>query len=116
VSRLALLAVLALAVSACDSGGDKQKAAKPAAKPAAEKEPPPGPTQHFVSRPDLHPPVVKIRVAAHDTAPGLIFLAPKMAVAQAGPMIMDNRGQLVWFHPLKLTKGVTDSATRESRC
>jgi hypothetical protein len=51
---------------------------------------------------------VKVDVAAHDTAPGYIFLAPKMAVVQAGPMIMDNRGQLVWFHPLKLTKGVTD--------
>ena len=27
-------------------------------------------------------------------------------------MIMDNRGQLVWFHPLKLTKGVTDFRTQ----
>lgn len=104
MKRVALLLVLALATSACGSSS-KQTEAK---KPAAEAGPPPGPTQHFVSRPDLRPPVVKIDVAAHDTAPGLIFLAPKMAVVQAGPMIMDNRGQLVWFHPLKLTKGVTD--------
>jgi len=105
VKRIALLVVLALAASACGSSSTKPTEAK---KPAAEAGPPPGPTQHFVSRPDLRPPVVKIDVAAHDTAPGLIFLAPKMALVQAGPMIMDNRGRLVWFHPLKLTKGVTD--------
>ena len=105
MKRIALLVVLALAASACGSSSTRQTEAK---KPAAKAGPPPGPTQHFVSRPDLRPPVVKIDVAAHDTAPGLIFLAPKMAVVQAGPMIMDNRGRLVWFHPLKLTKGVTD--------
>jgi hypothetical protein len=103
---LALFALLAVAVAGCSSSA--KKSSPPPKKPAAEAGPPPGPTQHFRSRPDLRPPVVKIRVAAHDTAPGYIFLAPKMAVAQAGPMIMDNRGQLVWFHPLKLTKGVTD--------
>jgi hypothetical protein len=107
---LALLAVLALAVAGCDDS-----TAQKSAKPAAEKGPPPGPTQHFKSRPDLRPPIVKIRVAAHDTAPGYIFLAPKMAVAQAGPMIMDNRGQVVWFHPLKLTKGVTDFRAQRYR-
>ena len=104
MKRLAVFALLAVAVAGC--GSSKKSASPP--KPAAKPGPPPGPTQHFRSRPDLRPPVVKIRVAAHDTAPGYIFLAPKMAVAQAGPMIMDNRGQLVWFHPLKLTKGVTD--------
>jgi hypothetical protein len=98
------IAVLALAACACSACGDH--AAQP--RRVAKAGPPPGPTQHFRSRPDLHPPVVKIRTPAHDTAPGYIFLAPKMAVAQAGPMIMDNRGQVVWFHPLKLTKGVTD--------
>ena len=83
-------------------------------RPAAAKQPVP-PTQHFRSRPDLRPPIVKIRVPARRTAPGYVFLAPKMAVAQAGPMIMDNRGQLVWFHPLKLTKGVTDFRAQRYR-
>lgn len=101
MKRIAVLAVVAFVCSAC---GDH--AAQP--KRVAKAGPPPGPTQHFRSRPDLHPPVVKIRTPAHDTAPGYIFLAPKMAVVQAGPMIMDNRGQVVWFHPLKQTKGVTD--------
>jgi len=110
VKRLWCLAALAVAVAGCDGSSEKE-ASKPAAKPG----PPPGPTQHFRSRPDLRPPVVKIRVAAHDTAPGYIFLAPKMAVAQAGPMIMDDRGRLVWFHPLELTKGVTDFRAQRYR-
>jgi hypothetical protein len=98
---LIVAAVGALTVTGC--GGDK---AKPT--PKAAPQPPPGPTQHFRSRPDLKPPVVQIRTPAKGTAPGYVFLAPKMAVVQAGPLIMDNRGQVVWFHPLKRTKGVTD--------
>ena len=30
-------------------------------------------------------------------------------------MIMDNRGELVWFHPLKFTKGVTDFRVQRYR-
>jgi Arylsulfotransferase (ASST) len=99
-----LLAVLAL-VLACTACSEKQA---PKAAPPKKAGPPPGPSQHFRSRPDLRPPVMKVLTRAHGTAPGYIFLAPKMAVAQAGPMIMDNNGQVVWFHPLKFTKGVTD--------
>ena len=104
MKRIAFVGLLVLVLAGCGSSGDKSK---PAAAPP-KKGPPPGPTQHFRSRPDLHPPVVKVEVAAHNTAPGYVFLAPKMAVRQAGPMIMDNKGQVVWFHPLKFTKGVTD--------
>lgn len=60
-----------------------------------------------MSRPDLRPPLVEITEAARDTAPGYVFLAPKRKVAQAGPMILDDRGELVWFRPLD-TEGVTD--------
>jgi len=38
-----------------------------------------------------------VSTQAHDTAPGYIFIAPKRGVGQDGPMIIDNRGQLVWF-------------------
>ena len=72
---------------------------------AAEQQPPPA--RHFVSRPDLEPPLVEITRAARDTAPGYIFLAPKRKVVQAGPMILDERGELVWFRPLD-AEGVTD--------
>jgi Arylsulfotransferase (ASST) len=65
------------------------------------------PYQHFHSRPDLKPPQVHVLTRAHGTAPGLIFIAPKKHVAQAGPLILDNSGHVVWFRPLD-TRGVTD--------
>jgi Arylsulfotransferase (ASST) len=115
--RYGLLAVaLALLCTACDDAEQPKAAAKPAASTTdAAPQPKPGPSQHFRSRPDLKPPVMKIVTPAKGTAPGYIFLAPKMAVAQAGPMIMDNRGQVVWFHPLKFTKGVTDFRAQRYR-
>jgi len=107
MKRLLLVLVLVLACTACDENKESKQSAAPAQTPK-QNEPKPGPAQHFRSRPDLRPPVMQIRTPAKGTAPGYIFLAPKMAVAQAGPEIMDNRGQVVWFHPLKYTKGVTD--------
>jgi hypothetical protein len=65
------------------------------------------PYQHFRSRPDLKPSPVRILTPAHGSARGYVFIAPKKNVAQAGPMIVDNRGRLVWFRPLN-TRGVTD--------
>jgi Arylsulfotransferase (ASST) len=65
------------------------------------------PYQHFRSRPDLKPPPVRILTPAQGTAPGYVFIAPKKNVVQAGPMILDDRGRLVWFRPLN-TRGVTD--------
>jgi hypothetical protein len=99
---------LALACTAC--GADAKQKAAPKAPPLK-----PGPSQRFRSRPDLKPPVVQIKTPAKGTAPGYVFLAPKMAVAQAGPMIMDDRGHLVWFRPLKFTKGVTDFRAQRYR-
>jgi hypothetical protein len=63
--------------------------------------------QHFRSRPDLRPPVVRILRPADGTARGYLFIAPKRKAAQAGTMIFDERGRLVWFRPLN-TRGVTD--------
>jgi hypothetical protein len=72
------------------------------------------PYQYFRSRPDLKPPLVHVLVPAHRTAPGLIFIAPKKHVAQAGPMILDDRGRVVWFHPLD-THGVADFRVQRYR-
>src|SRR5262249_15448946 len=72
------------------------------------------PTQHFVSRPDLRPPPVHVVTPAHGTAQGLVFIAPKKEVDQAGPMILDDRGNVVWFHPLD-THGVTDFRVQRYR-
>src|SRR4051812_19753080 len=82
----------------------------PQGEPAARKPP----VQHFVSRADLRPPPVHVVVAAHGTAPGYIFIAPKKEVEQAGPLILDDRGQVVWFQPLD-THGVTDFRVQRYR-
>jgi len=56
--------------------------------------------QRFHSRPDLVPPVVKVTVPAADPTLGDIFVAPNSGPGQAGPMIVNPAGQLVWFHPM----------------
>jgi hypothetical protein len=74
----------------------------------------PPPSLHFSSRPDLRPPPVRVLTPSHGTAPGLLFIAPKGHVAQAGPLILDGRGRVVWFHPLD-TRGVTDFRVQRYR-
>ncbi|MGP4015120.1 arylsulfotransferase family protein [Saccharopolyspora sp. 5N708] len=60
---------------------------------------PPQP-HHFITRPDLSPPVVRIETPANGTEPGYIFLAPHGTATQSGPMIIDDTGQPVWFQPV----------------
>jgi hypothetical protein len=65
--------------------------------------PPPEGVWAFRSRPDLKAPAVEVaKEAGDDTAPGYIFLAPeKGGAGKGGSMIIDDRAQLVWFHPLR---------------
>jgi arylsulfotransferase ASST len=109
--RQALFAfvVLTLLLAGC---GHSKKSTVQAGTTTQVAAAPPARTYH--SRPDLKPPLVQIRTAAHNTAPGYLFIAPKMVVAQAGPMIMDNRGEVVWFKPLN-TRGVTDFRVQQYR-
>jgi hypothetical protein len=58
------------------------------------------PTEHFVSRPDLRPPPVTVLKRARQISPGYLFVAPERGVDQAGPLILRNDGQVVWFHPV----------------
>jgi Arylsulfotransferase (ASST) len=60
----------------------------------------PSEVQSFRSRPDLHPPVVSVTTSLPALAPGLEFVAPYTGPGQAGPMILDQSGQVVWFKPL----------------
>jgi hypothetical protein len=64
-------------------------------------------TQHFYSRPDLRPPTVHLDTRPHGVSSGYIFVAPKLRVTQAGPEILDDNGQVVWFRPLD-AKDVSD--------
>ena len=55
----------------------------------------------FRSRPDLKPPAIEVKRLAHEVAPGYVFVAPKRGTGQDGPMILDNRGEPVWFYSVR---------------
>jgi hypothetical protein len=57
--------------------------------------------QHYGSAPTLTPSTVHITTAAKSgAAPGDLMLAPYQGKGTAGPMITEQNGSLVWFHPL----------------
>jgi Arylsulfotransferase (ASST) len=72
------------------------------------------PYRHFVSRPDLKPPRVKLLVRTRYASPGYIFIAPKKEAEQGGPLILDNRGRVIWFLPVD-RRGVTDFRVQHYR-
>lgn len=79
----------------------------PATTTTTAPEPAASATQTFVTRPDLVPPRVKLtrfRGWQADGSPRFILLSPRNYIAgapgQAGLMIMDRTGRLVWFQPL----------------
>jgi Arylsulfotransferase (ASST) len=85
-------ALIGLAIAGAAYGDSRRAAADPA-------------LMHFVSRPDLTPPVITIDAKSKAIAPGYIFLAPKK-IEPEGTLIIDNRGRPIWFHPSK--DGATD--------
>jgi hypothetical protein len=57
--------------------------------------------QHYRSAPGLTPSTVTITTPAQPGAtPGDLFLAPYQGQGAPGPMIADQSGGLIWFHPL----------------
>jgi hypothetical protein len=57
--------------------------------------------QHYASAPSLTPSTVRITTPEHPgSSPGDLFLAPYQGRGTPGPMITDQQGNLVWFHPL----------------
>jgi hypothetical protein len=72
----------------------------------------PAVTGGYVTRPDLNPPAIAVTTPAAGTQPGLIFLAPFDITAgsaayastagdsHSGPLIVDDRGEPVWFLPM----------------
>jgi hypothetical protein len=60
----------------------------------------PNEVQHFHTRPDLQPPALVVTARSTQTAPGYIFASPYSGPGKPGPMIFDDAGSLVWFHPL----------------
>jgi hypothetical protein len=77
---------------------------------------PPARIDRFRSRPDMEAPVVRINRRASRTESGLIFLAPfspKGSPRPDGPLIADDRGDLVWFKPVRRGTAVTDLKVQE---
>jgi hypothetical protein len=72
----------------------------------------PAESQGFVSRPDLHPPAVTVTANSPGTEGGDVFLAPYAGPGQAGPMILDGSGGLVWFKPLPARVSATNFRTQ----
>ena len=94
--RVGAAAMLLLAVAGCGGGG-----ASHSRSPAAAPDPAAAGVLRFHSRPDLAPDRVRVTVAARGrTAPGYVFLAVKRGPGQDGPMILDDAGHIVWFHPV----------------
>jgi hypothetical protein len=57
--------------------------------------------QHYASAPTLTPSTVTLTTPARPGAsPGDLFLAPYQGEGSPGPMISEQDGALVWFHPL----------------
>ncbi len=57
--------------------------------------------QHYATAPTLTPTTVDITTSARPgAASGDLLMAPYQGVGTAGPMIVEQDGSLVWFHPL----------------
>lgn len=83
-----------------------------AGKPSSTAAANPAPISPFVTRPDLRPPTVRITPQtdkpAASNAPRFVALAADnvtsdQSVHQAGVMLFDRQGRLVWFEPLATT-------------
>jgi hypothetical protein len=65
--------------------------------------------QHYVSAPTLTPSTVRVTTAAQPgSTPGDLFLAPYQGAGTPGPMIAEQDGALVWFHPLPPGESATN--------
>jgi hypothetical protein len=74
----------------------------------------PGGTFRFRSRPDLAPTSVALQKDSAPRDDGDIFVAPQNGPSQDGPMILDHRGGLIWFHPTAVHRQVLTTDFRVS--
>lgn len=102
IAAVALLAGLVLALAG--SSGAQAGAARARSVRSAKAGTGCPVCQSFNSLVDFHPPIVRVGPDP-DTTSGDIFLTPRHSQSrhlpfQAGPMIIDGRGRLVWFEPI----------------
>jgi Arylsulfotransferase (ASST) len=104
----ALFVLLAAAASGCGGSDDPPRAG---AQGAAAR----GEVQRFRSAPALKPPAVTVRRRSARTAPGHVFVTPNKGRGQHGPMIIDSRGDLVWFRRVRGDGFATDLKVQRYR-
>jgi hypothetical protein len=68
--------------------------------PAPRRAPGAHSARSFVSRPDLRPPALTIEQRQGAALPGDLLLGPYGTTGEAGPMLLDPDGRLVFFRPL----------------
>jgi hypothetical protein len=73
----------------------------------------PSEQQGYRSRTDLRPPALSVTASSPAVAPGYEFVAPYGGPGQAGPMILDQNGGLVWFKPLPTYTFATNLRVQE---
>ncbi|MGH2978351.1 MAG: arylsulfotransferase family protein [Solirubrobacterales bacterium] len=62
--------------------------------------------RRFASRPDLRPPKINVTKPPRRAAPGYFFFSVRVRKGtpdQYGPMIADERGEVIWFNPRNIT-------------
>ncbi len=70
--------------------------------------------QHYSTAPTLTPSTVRITTPAKaGGAPGYLFLAPYQGTGTPGPMMTDQSGNLVWFHPLAAGMAATNFGVQQ---
>lgn len=74
-----------------------------------------GDVMRFVTRPDLAPAAVRILKDSPATSAGDIFLTPQFGPLQNGPMILNARGQLLWFDPIQRGELASDLRVQSYR-
>ena len=62
--------------------------------------------QHFRSRRDLQPPALTVTKNSAPASDGDFFIAAQFGPTQNGPMILDSRGNVVWFQPYPVSKNL----------
>jgi hypothetical protein len=61
-----------------------------------------GEFHEYHSRPGLQPTVIEAVAHGEGLAPGLLFIGPKEGAGRNGALIMDERGEPVWFFPVEV--------------
>ena len=72
-------------------------------------------TPTLYTLPGLRLPLPVVTHAASGTAPGYLFVAEKDAKKAGGPLILDDRGRVVWFHQLAPPLEATDFRVQRYR-